>query len=52
VTYNPDHRQKIADSWPMSIDDSQARKDWGWSHDFNIEKMTVEMITQLKKKFQ
>jgi nucleoside-diphosphate-sugar epimerase len=52
VTYNPDHRQKIADSWPMSIDDSQARKDWGWSHDFDIEKMTVEMITQLKKKFQ
>lgn len=51
VSYNPDHRQKIADSWPRSIDDSQARTDWGWSHEFDISKMTIEMITQLKNKF-
>jgi nucleoside-diphosphate-sugar epimerase len=49
ITYKPDFRQKIADSWPSSIDDSEARKDWGWQHDFNLEKMTVEMLTNLKK---
>jgi len=37
VTYKPDHRQKIADSWPDSIDDSEARKDWGWKHEFGLE---------------
>ena len=51
VTYKPDHRQKIADSWPESIDDSVARKDWGWKHEFDLSKMTKEMIKQLKKKF-
>lgn len=51
VTYKPDHRQQIADSWPQSIDDSQARKDWGWKHEFDLTKMTTEMIKQLKIKF-
>jgi nucleoside-diphosphate-sugar epimerase len=37
VVYSPDHRQNIADSWPDSIDDSEARKDWGWSHKFGLE---------------
>ncbi|MEO8516227.1 MAG: L-threonine 3-dehydrogenase [Flavobacterium sp.] len=49
IDYAPDFRQKIADSWPASIDDSFARKDWGWKNDFNMDNMTVEMITQLKK---
>ncbi len=49
VTYHPDHRQKIADSWPRSINDSQARKDWGWKHEFNLAKMTKEMLNNLKK---
>ncbi len=49
IDYEPDFRQKIADSWPASIDDSFARKDWGWSNDFTIENMTVEMLTNLKK---
>ncbi len=49
VTYQPDFRQKIADSWPASIDDSQARKDWGWQHDFDLEKMTVVMLENLSK---
>ena len=48
VTYRPDYRQKIADSWPRSIDDKQARKDWGWKPEFTLEKMTKEMIKNLK----
>jgi nucleoside-diphosphate-sugar epimerase len=49
-TYEPDFKQKIADSWPTSIDDSAARKDWGWKHQFNLSKMTVVMLENLKKK--
>ena len=48
ISYEPDFRQKIADSWPASIDDSAARKDWGWKNDFNIENMTVDMFKNLK----
>jgi nucleoside-diphosphate-sugar epimerase len=48
VTYNPDFRQKIADSWPASIDDSRAREDWGWKPEFDLESMTVEMIKNLR----
>src|SRR3989344_4347630 len=48
VTYRPDYRQKIADSWPRSIDDKQARKDWGWKHEFTLAKMTKEMLKNLK----
>ncbi|AUC19605.1 NAD-dependent epimerase/dehydratase family protein, partial [Polaribacter reichenbachii] len=40
ISYNPDYRQKIADSWPASIDDSEARKDWNWQHNFDLETMT------------
>jgi nucleoside-diphosphate-sugar epimerase len=50
VTYKPDHRQKIADSWPQSIDDSVARKDWGWKHEYSLSKMTRAMIENLKRK--
>ena len=52
ITYNPDFRQAIADSWPSSIDDSLARKDWNWQHDFNLKSMTSEMLKQLKKKYE
>jgi len=48
IDYNPDFRQKIADSWPASIDDSHARADWGWQNDFTIENMTEDMFTNLK----
>jgi len=51
VTYNPDFRQKIADSWPMSIDDSDARKDWNWNPKHSIDSMTRDMIHNLKIKF-
>ena len=49
VTYIPDSRQQIADSWPHSIDDSQARKDWGWEHRYDLEKLTGEMLRNLRK---
>jgi nucleoside-diphosphate-sugar epimerase len=49
VTYKPDHRQKIADSWPKSINDSQARKDWGWKHEFDLKKMVKVMLFSLSK---
>ncbi|QSE97484.1 NAD-dependent epimerase/dehydratase family protein [Fulvivirga lutea] len=48
ISYSPDFRQKIADSWPNSIDDSSARNDWGWSHQFDLDKMTSEILTGLK----
>lgn len=49
ITYNPDFRQKIADSWPASIDDSCARNDWGWSHRFDRSAMTTIMLENLRK---
>ena len=48
IDYNPDFRQKIADSWPASIDDAHARADWGWKNDFTIENMTEDMFANLK----
>lgn len=50
ITYNPDFRQKIADSWPSSIDDSRARQDWSWKHEFDLDKMTQVMLENLSKK--
>jgi len=50
ITYEPDFRQKIADSWPKSIDDSAARKDWGWKHQFGLDEMTVDMLEHLKER--
>ncbi|MDN4164679.1 L-threonine 3-dehydrogenase [Cytophagales bacterium LB-30] len=49
ISYAPDFRQKIADSWPMSIDDSQARADWGWQHQYDLDAMTHDMIHNLEK---
>ncbi len=51
ISYNPDFRQKIADTWPKSIDDSVARKDWNWNHEFDLQKMSDEMLTELGKKY-
>ena len=48
VNYKPDFRQAIADSWPASIDDAVARKDWGWQHTIDLDKMTKIMIDNLK----
>lgn len=49
IKYIPDFRQKIADSWPDSIDDSEARKDWDWKHQFDLKELVEIMITHLKE---
>jgi nucleoside-diphosphate-sugar epimerase len=48
ISYKPDFRQKIADSWPASIDDSYAKGDWHWKHKFDLASMTKEMLEHLK----
>lgn len=50
ISYEPDFRQAIADSWPASIDDSVAKNDWGLTYDFDITEMTKEMLKNLKIK--
>jgi len=52
VTYKPDFRQEIAESWPRSISDEAAQKDWGWKHEYDLEKMTKVMIENIRKKLQ
>jgi nucleoside-diphosphate-sugar epimerase len=47
ITYHPDFRQAIADSWPRSIDDSRARQDWSWQHRFGLKEMTAEILKNL-----
>jgi len=47
ITYKPDFRQDIAASWTESIDDSKARTDWKWKPDFDLEKMTIDMLSHL-----
>ena len=49
LSYKPDFRQKIADSWPASIDDTSARQDWGWKNDFDLTTMTEDMFKNLKE---
>jgi nucleoside-diphosphate-sugar epimerase len=49
ISYKPDFRQKIADSWPASIDDTCARNDWNWKPEFDLATMTIEMLENLKK---
>jgi nucleoside-diphosphate-sugar epimerase len=50
IEYKPDFRQKIADSWPMSLDDSVARKDWGWKPAYNLTAITKDMLGKLSKR--
>jgi nucleoside-diphosphate-sugar epimerase len=47
ISYKPDYRQQIAESWPQSIDDSVARKDWGWKEEFNLSTMSKDMLANL-----
>ena len=47
ISYQPDSRQDIANSWPQSIDDSSARADWGWKHEYDLPKMTQDMLLNL-----
>ena len=52
ISYAPDLRQQIAESWPESIDDSQAKKDWDWQHTFSLERMTTVMLEGLRRKYK
>jgi len=52
ISYKPDFRQSIADSWPASIDDSAARADWGWQPEYDLDKMTKDMLTHLAERYQ
>jgi threonine 3-dehydrogenase len=48
VSYKPDSRQLIADSWPQVFDDSEARADWGWKNEYDLDKLVDDMVTQVK----
>lgn len=51
ISYQPDFRQQIADSWPDSIDDCAARADWGWQHQYTLEEMTEDILAHLPEFF-
>lgn len=52
VSYEPDYRQEIADSWPSSLDDSAAREEWGWDPEYDLDSMTKDMLESLQKRYE
>ena len=52
VTFAPDSRQAIADTWPRSVDDSAARRDWGWDEEYDLPAMTSDMLSRLGRKLR
>jgi len=52
ITYQPDYRQEIADSWPNDVDDAAARQEWGWQPSYDLDAMTKDMLEKLKIKHQ
>ena len=48
ISYQPDYRQKIADSWPQSIDDTVAANDWNWKPEYNLEATATDMLQNLE----
>ncbi len=50
ITYKPDFRQAIADSWPQSIDDAEARNDWGWDNKYGLDRLVEVMLVNLEQK--
>lgn len=51
IVYEPDFRQAIADSWPQSIDDQTARQDWNWKPQFDLARMTADMLSHLQEQY-
>jgi len=49
ISYEPDFRQAIADNWPASIEDTEARADWNWKHSYDLEKLVTDMLENLRK---
>jgi len=52
ISYKPDFRQAIADTWPHSVDDSKAREDWGFAQTYDLEKMTGVMLKEIREKLK
>ncbi len=50
ISYEPDFRQAIADSWPDSMDDSRAAQDWGWKAEWSLERLADDMFAKLRKR--
>jgi nucleoside-diphosphate-sugar epimerase len=50
ITYEPDYRQAIADSWPRTINDSAAREEWGWEPQYDLPAMVADMLDKLQEK--
>ena len=48
IDYSPDFRQRIAETWPQQLDDSAARRDWGWAPEYDLDMMTEDMLLQLE----
>ncbi len=51
INYKPDFRQEIAEGWSSSIDDSNARKDWNWNHEYDLSALTKDMIKNIRPKY-
>lgn len=52
MTYEPDFRQKIADAWPKSINDSNAKKDWNWSYDVSVEDLSKKILDGIDSSYK
>jgi len=50
IDYAPDFRQQLADSWPNSIDDSAAKRDWNWEIEYPLDRLVSTMLTEIRKK--